>query len=179
VRTLAIWRGEFSEPHVGYQLLALYLLETSVREIWFVPTWQGTIPYEHRYTMMDLLTSGLGPRVRVTDAERGLAVRNGVHHATTLQVLGQLREPMMRVVMSHDTVAAAKREPDWPKLVERALPIVVGKEHEVHEYVPPYGVSEATMERILEGIVPTNAYPHERISSAVLEYMHSHGLLHA
>jgi len=75
---VALFGGSFNPPHVGHQLLALYVLETTgVDELWFVPTFQHPFhksleAFEHRRQMCARAAEALGPRVRVSDVEARL-----------------------------------------------------------------------------------------------------------
>lgn len=75
---VALFGGSFNPPHVGHQLLALYVLETTaVDELWFVPTFQHPFhkaleTFEDRRAMCERAALALGPRVRVSDVEARL-----------------------------------------------------------------------------------------------------------
>jgi nicotinate-nucleotide adenylyltransferase len=75
---VAIFGGSFNPPHVGHQLVALYVLETAaVDELWFVPCWKHTFdkalePFADRLRMCELAAAALGPRARVSDVEARL-----------------------------------------------------------------------------------------------------------
>jgi nicotinate-nucleotide adenylyltransferase len=75
---VAIFGGSFNPPHVGHQLVALYVLETAaVDELWFVPCWKHPFDknlesYVDRLRMTELAAVALGPRVRVSDVEARL-----------------------------------------------------------------------------------------------------------
>ncbi|HEY4187980.1 MAG TPA: nicotinate (nicotinamide) nucleotide adenylyltransferase [Polyangia bacterium] len=75
---VALFGGSFNPPHVGHQLLALYVLETAnIDELWFVPTFQHAFhktlePFPDRLRMCELAAEALGPRARVSDVEARL-----------------------------------------------------------------------------------------------------------
>jgi len=75
---VALFGGSFNPPHVGHQLLALYVLETAeVDELWFVPTFQHPFhkaleTFEDRRAMCERAVEALGPRARVSDVEARL-----------------------------------------------------------------------------------------------------------
>jgi len=75
---VALFGGSFNPPHVGHQLLALYVLETSgVDELWFVPTYEHPFnkpleAFEDRFRMCERAVEALGPRARVSDIEARL-----------------------------------------------------------------------------------------------------------
>lgn len=75
---VALYGGSFNPPHVGHQLLALYVLETAgVDELWFVPAFQHPFnksleAFEDRFRMCQRAAEALGARVRVSDVEARL-----------------------------------------------------------------------------------------------------------
>ena len=75
---VAIFGGSFNPPHIGHQLVALYVLETAaVDELWFVPCWRHTFgktleAFEDRLRMSERAAAVLGARVRVSDVEARL-----------------------------------------------------------------------------------------------------------
>jgi nicotinate-nucleotide adenylyltransferase len=75
---VALFGGSFNPPHVGHQLLALYVLETSgVDELWFVPAYHHPFnkpleAFEDRFRMCERAAEALGPRARVSDVEARL-----------------------------------------------------------------------------------------------------------
>jgi nicotinate-nucleotide adenylyltransferase len=75
---VAIFGGSFNPPHVGHQLVALYVLETAaVDELWFVPCWKHPFDkaeqsFADRLRMTELAAAALGPRARVSDVEARL-----------------------------------------------------------------------------------------------------------
>lgn len=75
---VALFGGSFNPPHVGHQLLALYVLETSgVDQLWFVPTFEHPFhkaleTFDDRRAMCERVVEALGPRARVSDVEARL-----------------------------------------------------------------------------------------------------------
>lgn len=111
---VALFGGSFNPPHVGHQLLALYVLETAeVDELWFVPCWKHPFDKEledfaHRMRMTELAAAALGPRVRVSDFESKLG---GEKSRTLLTVRGlQARYPQHEFRL----VIGADLEPELP-----------------------------------------------------------------
>jgi len=94
---VAIFGGSFNPPHVGHQLVALYVLETAtVDELWFVPCWKHPFDkaleaFVDRLRMCELAAAALGSRVRVSDVEAQLG---GEESPTLLTIKGlQARHP--------------------------------------------------------------------------------------
>src|SRR3569623_2010685 len=75
---VALFGGSFNPPHVGHQLLALYVLETAGGDqLWGVPTFQHPFhkaleTFEDRRAMCERAVEALGPRARVSDVEARL-----------------------------------------------------------------------------------------------------------
>jgi nicotinate-nucleotide adenylyltransferase len=75
---VALFGGSFNPPHVGHQLVALYVLETAaVDGLWLLPAFQHPFekplaPFADRLRMCQLAAAALGPRVTVSDVEARL-----------------------------------------------------------------------------------------------------------
>ena len=73
---VAIYGGSFNPPHIGHQMVALWVLETvEVDEIWWVPSYQHPFgkqlaPFDARVAMCRLATEALGTRAVVSEIER-------------------------------------------------------------------------------------------------------------
>ena len=111
---VAIFGGSFNPPHVGHQLVALYVLETAaVDELWFVPCWKHPFdkalePFADRLRMCELAAAALGSRARVSDIEAQLG---GEESPTLLTIKGlQARHPEHEFVL----VIGADLEPELP-----------------------------------------------------------------
>jgi nicotinate-nucleotide adenylyltransferase len=111
---VALFGGSFNPPHVGHQLLALYVLETAeVDELWFVPCWKHPFDktleaFAHRLRMTELAAAALGPRARVSDVESKLG---GEKSRTLLTIKGlqaQFPQHEFRLVIGADL------EPELP-----------------------------------------------------------------
>jgi nicotinate-nucleotide adenylyltransferase len=111
---VALFGGSFNPPHVGHQLLALYVLETAeVDELWFVPCWKHPFDkdleaFAHRLRMTTLAAAALGPRAHVSDFESKLG---GEKSRTLLTVRGlqaQFPQHEFRLVIGADL------EPELP-----------------------------------------------------------------
>src|SRR6266511_3514070 len=72
---VGIFGGSFNPPHVGHQMLGLYVLETAaIDELWFVPAFRHALgkplePFGHRLKMCERAVAALGARARVSDVE--------------------------------------------------------------------------------------------------------------
>lgn len=90
---VAIFGGSFNPPHVGHQLVALYVLETAVvDELWFVPCWKHPFDkaleaFADRLRMCELAAAALAPRACVSDVE----ARLGGEESRTLLTIKGLR----------------------------------------------------------------------------------------
>jgi nicotinate-nucleotide adenylyltransferase len=75
---VALYGGSFNPPHVGHQMVALYVLETAaVDQLWLLPAFEHALgkplaPFDDRLAMTRLAAAALGPRVIVSDIERTL-----------------------------------------------------------------------------------------------------------
>jgi nicotinate-nucleotide adenylyltransferase len=111
---VAIFGGSFNPPHVGHQLVALYVLETAgVDELWFVPCWKHPFDkaleaFPDRLRMCEQAAVGLGPRVRVSDIEAQLG---GEESPTLLTIRGlRTHHPEHEFLL----VIGADLEPELP-----------------------------------------------------------------
>src|ERR1700690_2784239 len=111
---VAIFGGSFNPPHVGHQLVALYILETAaVDELWFVPCWKHPFDkaleaFADRLRMCELAAAALGSRARVSDIEAQLG---GEESPTLLTIKGlQVRHPGHEFLL----VIGADLEPELP-----------------------------------------------------------------
>jgi nicotinate-nucleotide adenylyltransferase len=111
---VAIFGGSFNPPHVGHQLLALYVLETAaVDELWFVPCWKHLFDktleaFADRLRMCELAAAALGPRARVSDVEARLG---GEKSRTLVTIKGlQASHPEHEFLL----VIGADLEPELP-----------------------------------------------------------------
>lgn len=72
---VALFGGSFNPPHIGHQLVCLYLLEyKGFDKVYLIPTYKHPFgkdltDFEHRWTMCTLLTTPFGRRVLTIDVE--------------------------------------------------------------------------------------------------------------
>jgi nicotinate-nucleotide adenylyltransferase len=92
-KRVALYGGSFNPPHVGHQMVALYVLETApVDELWLMPAYEHALgkplaPFADRLAMCELAAAALGPRATVSDIERTLGAPS-----RTLRTIQRLRE---------------------------------------------------------------------------------------
>lgn len=136
MRRIGLFGGSFNPPHVAHQLVALYVLETFVDEIWLVPTYahpfgKDLAPYDDRVEMCKLATVALGARAIVSRAEEELAHRPGFVASRTLDlvehVAAQQPDAELRLVIGADILGETAKWYRWDELVARAPVIVVGR----------------------------------------------------
>lgn len=127
---VALFGGSFNPPHVGHQLLALYVLETEpVDELWLVPCWKHSFdkalaPFEHRLRMCERAAAALGPRARVSDVE----ARLGGEKSRTLLTVKALQAAHPATEFSLVIGADLQAEMDvWygAEELKRTVPIIV------------------------------------------------------
>ncbi|HKA89152.1 MAG TPA: nicotinate-nicotinamide nucleotide adenylyltransferase, partial [Haliangiales bacterium] len=117
--TYAVFGGSFNPPHVAHQMACLYVLETEpVDAVMVVPTFRHPFdkhlcPYEHRLEMARLAMAPLGPRVVVSDIERGL----GGEASLTLHTLEALAAAHpgigLRLVIGSDILREREKWYRW------------------------------------------------------------------
>jgi len=126
---VALFGGSFNPPHVGHQLLALYVLETTgVDELWFVPTFQHPFhkaleAFEDRRQMCARAAEALGPRVRVSDVEARLGGAS-LTLRTVQRLMEDHPEHAFSLVIGSDLVAETDA---WHGVAElrRLVPFIV------------------------------------------------------
>jgi nicotinate-nucleotide adenylyltransferase len=126
---VALFGGSFNPPHVGHQLLALYVLETAaVDELWFVPTFQHPFhkaleTFEDRRAMCERAVEGLGPRARVSDVEARLGGAS-LTLRTVRRLMEEHPEHTFSLVIGSDLV---KETDSWHGIAElrRLVPFIV------------------------------------------------------
>jgi nicotinate-nucleotide adenylyltransferase len=176
---VAIFGGSFNPPHVGHQLVALYVLETAaVDELWFVPCWKHPFAksleaFADRLRMAELAAVALGPRARVSDVEARLG---GEKSRTLLTIKGlQASYPQheFSLVIGADLVAEL---PSWygaDELRRSVQLLVVGR----GGYPGPTGV---TMPAVSSTEIRARLYTGEStdglLPRGVSEYVRERGL---
>jgi nicotinate-nucleotide adenylyltransferase len=149
---VALFGGSFNPPHVGHQLLALYVLETAdVDELWFVPAFQHPFhkalePFQDRRAMCERAIEALGRRARVSDVEERLGGAS-----LTLRTVRRLMEDhpdhAFSLVIGSDLVAETDT---WHGIAElrRLAPFIVVQRGGHASEVAPNGMPPVTMPEI-------------------------------
>lgn len=135
-RRVGLFGGSFNPPHVAHQLVALYILETLVDEVWFVPTYSHPFgkqltAFDHRVAMCELAAAPLGARARVSRAEEALAKKPDFVASRTLDLIEHLEEQHtgaeLHLVVGADILGETDKWHRWDDVVARAPLIVVGR----------------------------------------------------
>lgn len=177
---VALYGGSFNPPHLGHELAALYVLETSgVDELWLMPTFQhpfdkALAPFEDRLAMCRLAAAALGPRARVTDIERELG-----DESRTLRTVRALQarypEHEFALVIGADLVAESATWYGAEELRATVPFIVVGRAGLAagpRAAIEMPAVSSTQIRRALGEGKPVTGL----VSRAVLEYIEARGL---
>ncbi len=136
MRTIGLFGGSFNPPHIAHQLVALYVLETQVDEVWFVPTYSHPFAkklaaFDHRVAMCELAAAPLGARARVMRTEQELAQKPDFVSSRTLDLVEHLYaaypDVSFRLVVGADILGETDKWHRWDDLVQRAPLIVLGR----------------------------------------------------
>jgi nicotinate-nucleotide adenylyltransferase len=188
MRTVGLFGGSFNPPHVAHQLVALYLLETHVDEMWFVPTYahafgKNLVAYDHRVAMCELAAAPLGARARVSRAEHELAQRADFVASRTLHLIEHLSashpDVALRLVVGADILGETDKWYRWDEVTRRAPLLVVGRTG----YALPEGSSatgvtmpEVSATRVRELLAAKDPAAAPLLPQTVLRYIARHGL---
>jgi nicotinate-nucleotide adenylyltransferase len=188
VRTVGLFGGSFNPPHVAHQLVALYVLETVVDEVWFVPTFshpfgKNLAPYDHRVAMCELAASPLGARAQVSRAEQELAQRADFVASRTLDLVEHLiakhPDAQFRLVVGADILGERDKWYRWDDVTARAPLVVLGRGgYEVPPGSIETGVTmpEISATHIRELLATKDPAVSRLLPQAVLRYIARHGL---
>jgi nicotinate-nucleotide adenylyltransferase len=188
MRTVGLFGGSFNPPHVAHQLVALYMLETHVDEMWFVPTYahafgKDLVAYEHRVAMCELAAAPLGARVRVSRAEYELAQRPDFVASRTLHLIEYLNasypDVALRLVVGADILGETDKWYRWDEVVRRAPLLVVGRTgHALPEGSTATGVAmpQVSATRVRELLAAKDPAAAQLLPQTVLRYIARHGL---
>lgn len=188
MRTVGLFGGSFNPPHVAHQLVALYVLETIVDEVWFVPTYahpfgKQLTAYDHRIAMCELAAAPLGARARVMRAEQELAQKAGFVASRTLDLIEHFYatypDVELRLVIGADILGETDKWHRWDEVTRRAPLIVLGRAG----YALPAGSTESgivmpevSATRVRELLATHDATVGALLPQAVLRYIARHGL---
>ena len=187
-RRVGLFGGSFNPPHVAHQLVALYVLETLVDEVWFVPTYshpfgKNLVAYEHRLAMCELAAAPLGARARVSKAEQELAHKPDFVASRTLDLVEHLLASFpdieLRLVVGTDILHEKAKWYRWDDLVAKAPLLVIGRGgYELPEGSVATGVTmpEISATRVRELLASRDAAVSSLLPQAVLSYIARHGL---
>lgn len=188
MRTVGLFGGSFNPPHVAHQLVALYVLETHVDEVWFVPTYahvfgKQLVDFEHRVAMCELAVAPLGARARVLRAEHDLAQRPGFVASRTLDLIDHLQavtpDASLRLVVGSDILGETDKWYRWDEVTRRAPLIVVGRSgHPLPDGSVATGITmpEVSATRCRELIAAGDPEVARLLPRSVLRYIARHGL---
>ena len=188
MRTVGLFGGSFNPPHVAHQLVALFVLETQVDEIWFVPTYahpfgKTLAPYDHRVAMCELAVAALGARARVNRAEQALAQRPDFVASRTLDLVEHLAaehpDVALRLVVGTDILNERDKWYRWDEVVRLAPLLVVGRGGTaLPEGSTETGVTmpEISATRVRELLGEGSPVAATLLPATVLRYIARHGL---
>jgi nicotinate-nucleotide adenylyltransferase len=188
MRSVGLFGGSFNPPHIAHQLVALYVLETQVDEVWFVPTYshpfgKNLAAYDHRVAMCELAAAPLGARARVLRTEQELAQKPDFVASRTLDLIEYLYsthpDVQLRLVVGADILGEKDKWHRWDDVVARAPLIIVGRTG----YKLPAGsvatglaMPEVSATRARELLATKDPGVATLLPQTVLRYIARHGL---
>lgn len=188
-RRVGLFGGSFNPPHVAHQLVAFYVLETSiVDEVWFVPTYshpfgKHLVAYDHRVAMCELAAAALGARARVSRAEQELAKKPDFVASRTLDLIEHLTASFpdveLRLVVGTDILNEKDKWYRWDDVVAKAPLVVIGRGGvAVPEGSVATGVTmpEISATHVRELLAAKDPSVSSLVPATVLRYVERHGL---
>jgi nicotinate-nucleotide adenylyltransferase len=191
MRRIGLFGGSFNPPHVAHQLVALYVLETILDEVWFLPTYSHPFgkqlaAYDHRIAMCELAAAPLGARASVSRAEQELATRPDFVASHTLDliehVIAKHTDAKFHLVIGADILGETDKWHRWDEVTRLAPPIVIGRSG----YPLPQGsietgivmpeVSATRVRELLAGQGAASTEVTALLPQTVLRYIARHGL---
>ncbi len=188
MRRVGLFGGSFNPPHVAHQLVALYVLETQVDEVWFVPTYahpfgKPLAAYDHRVAMCELAAAPLGARARVSRAEQELAQAPGFVASRTLDLIEHLyathTDAQFHLVVGADILGETDKWHRWDEVTRLAPLVVIGR----GGYTLPAGsvetgiaMPEISATRVRELLASGDPAVGALLPQTVLRYIARHGL---
>jgi len=188
MRTVGLFGGSFNPPHIAHQLVALYVLETQVDEVWFVPAYthpfgKSLAAFDHRVAMCELAAAPLGARARVLRSEQELAQKPDFVASRTLDLIehltGTYPDIQLRLVVGADILAETDKWYRWDEVVRRAPLIVLGRTgHQLPAGSVATGVQmpEVSATKARELLAAKDPAIGALLPQTVLRYIARHGL---
>jgi nicotinate-nucleotide adenylyltransferase len=188
MRRVGLFGGSFNPPHVAHQLVALYVLETYVDEVWFVPAYSHPFgkqlaAYDHRVAMCELAAAPLGARASVSWAEHELAQKPDFESSRTLDLIDHLyakhTDAQFHLVVGADILGETDQWHRWDEVTRRAPLIVIGRSG----YPLPAGsvasgivMPEVSATRVREMLANGDAGVSALLPQTVMRYIARHDL---
>jgi nicotinate-nucleotide adenylyltransferase len=175
---IALFGGSFDPPHIGHQMVCLYVLATEpIDELWFVPVFAHAFgkpltPFAHRLEMCKRVCEPFGSRVKVSEVERELG---GVSRtAETVRHLQRQRPgDELSLVIGADVLGELQGWYDADALRRLVQFIIIGRTgYERAESLPMPAVSSSDVRRRLAAGEPCQ----HLVPRNVLAYIAEHGL---
>jgi len=188
MRTVGLFGGSFNPPHIAHQLVGLYVLETLVDEVWFVPTYahafgKNLMAFDHRVAMCELACAPLGARARVLRAEQELAQKPDFVASRTLDLIQHLAaqhpDVQLRLVVGADILGEKDKWHRWDDVVAAAPLIVLGRTgYELPAGATATGVTmpEVSATKARELLAAKDPAAGSLLPQTVLRYIARHGL---
>lgn len=175
---IALFGGSFDPPHLGHQMVCLYVLATEpIDALWIVPTHlhafgKPLTPFEHRLALCRRMAEPFGPKVEVSAVERE---RGGVSRTadTVRHLLAARPDDEFSLIVGADLLAEI---PAWydGEALQRMVPfLVVGRGGYAggEGLAMPEVSSSAVRARLARGESCRHLVPRR-----VLDYVDEHGL---
>ena len=176
-KTIGLFGGSFNPPHIGHQMVCLYVLSTvDVDELWMLPVCQHPFDktlasFDDRIEMCRLVTTLFSERIVVSDVEKTLVNQSG-RTLDMLLALQQQSNDKFRLIVGSDTLEEVDKWHQWEEIVQRANPIVVSREgYQTKDIVIP-DVSSTDIRRKISNNESTNGL----LSLDVAQYIKRKGL---
>jgi nicotinate-nucleotide adenylyltransferase len=188
MRRVALFGGSFNPPHVAHQLVALYVLETVVDEVWFVPTYSHPFgkelaAFDHRVAMCELAAAPLGARAQVSRAEHELAQKPDFVSSRTLDLIEHLyakhTDAQFQLVVGADILGETDKWHRWDEVTRRAPLIVIGRggfELPAGSVETGIVMPEVSATRVREMLAAGTPGVAALLPQTVLRYIARHGL---
>ncbi len=188
MRKVGLFGGSFNPPHIAHQLVALYVLETQVDEVWFVPTYshpfgKSLVAFDHRVAMCELAAAPIGARVQVSRAEQELARQPDFVSSRTLDLIEHLetqhRDAQLHLIVGADILGETDKWHRWDEVTRRAPLIVIGRsgyELPVGSVATGVTMPEVSATRARELLAAKDPAAAALLPATVLRYIARHGL---